>query len=103
MRASAPLRPVTLEGLYAELAAIRELLEKLVLAPSPERSWVTVDEAAALIGRTSAAVRKRCRLNKIGLKVDGEWRVDRARLVSQKLRDAKPAGPVSCQHDNNES
>lgn len=61
MSGTAP-RPVTLEGLYAELAAIRELLEQLVLAPSPERTWLSIDEAAALIHRTPAAVRLRCRV-----------------------------------------
>lgn len=84
MRAGAAPRPITLESLHDEVVAIRELLEQLVLSPSPERTWVSIDEAAALTNRTPAAVRKRCRVNKIGLKVDGAWRVDRARLVTQK-------------------
>jgi hypothetical protein len=79
--------PVTLESVHAEIVELRELVERLVVAPpSSERGWVTVDEAAALIGRTAAAVRKRCRANKIGQKVGGVWRIDRARLVAQKLR-----------------
>jgi hypothetical protein len=93
--------PVTLENVLSEIVALRELVERLVVAPpSPERGWVTVDEAAALIGRTPAAVRKQCRINKIGLKVDGVWRVDRARLVTLKLRDAKPKGAVPLDHGN---
>lgn len=74
-----------LEALTAKVDRLTALVEQLVVSPpSPERSWVSIEEAAALIHRTPAAVRKRCRLNKIGLKVDGAWRVDRARLVTQK-------------------
>ena len=85
-----------LATLEAKVDRLVALVEQLVVRPRPppERAWVTVDEAAALVGRTPAAVRKRCRASKIGHKVDGAWRIDRARLVAQKLRDAKPAGPV---------
>lgn len=86
-RSSVDVGCVTLETLEAKVDRLVALVEQLVVPPpSPERSWVTVDEAAALIGRTAAAVRKRCRASKIGHKVDGAWRIDRARLVAQKLR-----------------
>lgn len=74
-----------LEVMSAKIDRLTALVEQLVVSPpSPEQSWVSVDEAATLISRTPQAVRKRCRANKIGLKVDGAWRVNRARLVSQK-------------------
>lgn len=76
--------PVTLESVHAEIVALRELVEQLVSAPSSGRSWVSIEEAAARVNLTPQAVRKRCRTNKMGLKVDGTWRVDLARLVSQK-------------------
>jgi hypothetical protein len=74
--------PVTLESVHSEIVALRELVEQLVSTPSPERSWLSIEEAAALVNRTPQAVRLRCRVNKIGLKVDGVWRVDRAKLLS---------------------
>jgi hypothetical protein len=84
-----------LEAMRAEIAELRALIEQPVVSPPSERGWVSVDEAAVLIRRSPQAVRKRGRVNKIGLKVNGEWRVDRARLLSQNLRDAKAAGPVT--------
>jgi hypothetical protein len=81
--APAAPEPVTLESVHAEIVELRELVERLVVAPpSSERSWLSIDEAAALVNRTPQAVRLRCRINKIGLKVNGVWRVDRARLLS---------------------
>jgi hypothetical protein len=81
--APAAPEPVTLESVHAEIVELRELVERLVVAPpSSEPSWLSIDEAAALVNRTPQAVRLRCRINKIGLKVNGVWRVDRARLLS---------------------
>jgi len=91
--ATGAVRSRTLDDVFAELAAtnakidrLTALVEQTVVSPppSPEQGWVSVEQAAALIGRTPQAVRKRCRSNKIGLKIDGAWRVDPARLVSQK-------------------
>src|ERR1700722_7305540 len=81
-----PLEGLTLEGVKMrdEATKTRELIEQLVVSPpSPERSWLSIEEASALINRTPAAVRLRCRVKKIGIKVNGKWRVDRARLLSQ--------------------
>ena len=73
-----------LEALRMEVAELRALIEQLVVSPPPpERTWLSIDEAAALVNRTPQAVRLRCRVNKIGHKLNGEWRVDRARLLSQ--------------------
>ena len=87
---SATSEPVTLESVHAEIVELRELVEQLVVAPpSSERSWLSIEEAAALVNRTPQAIRARCRTSKIGHKVHGVWRVDRARLLSLRFLDAK--------------
>jgi hypothetical protein len=78
---AAPEPVITLESVHAEIVALRELVEQLVSAPS-ERTWLSIEEAAALVNRTPQAVRLRCRVNKIGHKLNGVWRVDRAKLLS---------------------
>jgi hypothetical protein len=78
--------PVTLGDVVAELRSLRELVERFVSQPQPECVWVTVSEAASLTFRTEAAIRKRCRTRGIGVRVNGKWRVDRTRLVTQKSR-----------------
>ena len=74
----------TLAALEAKVDRLTTLVEQLVSAPSSGRSWVSIEEAAARVNLTPQAVRKRCRTNKIGLKVDGAWRVDLARLTNSK-------------------
>jgi hypothetical protein len=71
--------------LFAELRRLRELVERLASQPQPERAWVTVSEAASLIFRTEAAIRKRCRTHGIGVRVRGRWQVDSI-LLEQLLR-----------------
>jgi len=87
-RAASVIRPSVdvgraLEALDAKVDRLIALVEQAVSAPLPERTWLSIDEAAALINRTPQAVRLRCRVNRIGQKVNGEWRVDRGRLLSQ--------------------
>jgi hypothetical protein len=73
-----------LAAMNAKIDKLTALVEQLVVSPpSPERDWLSIDQAAELVGRTPQAVRLRCRVNKIGHKLNGEWRVDRARLLSQ--------------------
>lgn len=72
----------TLDELFAEVRAMRELLERLLPA-APAREWLTVEQAAGLLHRTPAAVRARCRMRGIGVKVRGAWRIDKAALLSQ--------------------
>ena len=77
-----------LAAMRAEIAALRELVEQLVVSPPPpERDWLSIDQAAELVNRTPQAVRARCRANRIGHKVQGVWRVDRARLLSLRFLD----------------
>jgi hypothetical protein len=90
--ASAP-RPSIDVG--CELAAMNARIDRLTAlieqrlpasSPSPERDWVTVAEAANLVGRTPAAIRARCRTRGIGVKADGgAWRIDRVRLLASRI------------------
>lgn len=72
-----PAPSVTLADLATELRSVRELLEQLVSQPQP-RTWVTIDEAAALLHRTPQAIRARCRSRRIGIKIGRSWRIDKA-------------------------
>jgi hypothetical protein len=75
-------RERTLEHLFTELAAVRALLERLVVQPQPAREWLTIEQAASLLGRSPQAVRFRCRRG-LGVKISGKWRISRDQLFSQ--------------------
>ncbi len=68
----------TIADVYAEVRQLREIVERLVPRP---REWLTVAEAAQLVGRTPAAIRARARVRPIGVKADGVWKIDRAALL----------------------
>jgi hypothetical protein len=81
--ASAAPGLVTLEGVYSEVVAVREQLdriERLLLPASAPRQWLTIEEAAALVARSPQAVTGWCRSYHIGTRIRGRWRVDRGHL-----------------------
>jgi hypothetical protein len=65
--------------LHEKIDALTALVQH-ALAIQPPRTWVTVDEAAALSGFTPQCIRGWCRAHRIGVFVRGQWRVDRAQL-----------------------
>jgi Helix-turn-helix domain len=74
---------VTLEGVYSEVVAVHEQLdriERLLLPAAAPRPWLTTEEASALVGRSPQAVTGWCRSFHIGTRVRGRWRVDRGHL-----------------------
>ena len=75
---STPSASPTLADVHAEVRELRAMIARLL--PKP-REWITCEEAARLVGRTPAAIRARCRVRPIGVKVDGTWRVDRVALL----------------------
>ena len=66
----------------ANLEAMQEQLDRFVAQPQPERTWLTIEEAAALLHRTPQAIRFRCRRG-LGVKIAGKWRISREQLFSQ--------------------
>jgi hypothetical protein len=73
---------VTLHDVLTDLRDLPALVERFVAQPQPALEWVTVSEAARLTFRIEAAIRKRCRTHRIGVRVNGRWQIDRAWLVS---------------------
>jgi hypothetical protein len=80
---STAVHPHTIEDVYEEVTALRELVERLVQPAAPEREWLSIEEAATLLCRSPQAVRARCRSRKIGAKIAGKWRIPRDQLFSQ--------------------
>lgn len=62
-----------LQEIKAELAAIKELLEKVVLTPKPE--WLPVKEYATLINRTQQTVMRMVEAGKLETKHIGNVRM----------------------------
>ena len=79
-QAVATLHPVTLEAVHAELTSLRELIERLLLPTSPQREWLSVEEAAALTAKSPQCIRGWCRSHRIGSLINGAWRIDRQHL-----------------------
>ena len=42
----------SIDDIFAELSRLRQLVERLVVQPAPEREWLTIEKAAALLHRT---------------------------------------------------
>jgi hypothetical protein len=64
-----------LDRLAAEVADMRALLERALHAVPP-RTWLSIEEASALAGRTPQCVRGWCGTEAIGTMVKGRWQVD---------------------------
>jgi hypothetical protein len=69
------------EALRRDIAEVRALIERTMLAPEP-RVWLSTAEAAAIIGKSEPTVRTACRVRRIGVMVHGKWQVDRASLIA---------------------
>jgi len=102
MRSPAP-RPVTLADVYDAVAVLRGEIAELraAVAPSapsstPPRDYLSVEEAADLVGRSPQCVTGWCRAHRIGVMVHGRWHVDRAHLrryLVERFGEARlPAG-----------
>jgi len=75
----------------------RELDElRHVVVAEPPREWLTVDEAAALVGRSTVTVRSWCKNDHIGTFYKRVWRINKALLhqfyVARFGEDRLPAG-----------
>ena len=70
----------TLDNLFAELQELRGLIEARLPAEPPARQWLTPAEAGVLALRTPQTVSTWCRRFRIGVRVGGSWRIDRAHL-----------------------
>jgi hypothetical protein len=72
-----------LEALTAEMSQMCRLIEERVPARPAPRAWLTVKEAARLVGREEQTITGWCRgRRKIGALVLGRWRVDRGRICA---------------------
>jgi hypothetical protein len=65
---------------------LRGLVERSLSPSSPPREWLSIEEAATLVGRSPQCVRGWCRIYKVGVRVRGQWQVDR-RCLRQFLAD----------------
>ena len=70
-----PDQPVSLSDVLAEIHSLRVLIEGFVIEPPPARQWLTAEEYAERTHRSVQAVRKACRVHKIGIQVGGRWRI----------------------------
>lgn len=58
-----------LDAIQAELAALRRCIEAVQMAPRPD--WLTVEDYAALVGRTTKTVRAWVREGRLDTKREG--------------------------------
>lgn len=64
-----------------DIANLRSLIERALLAPPQARQWMSVEEASDAALRTRQTIRAWCRgPYRIGTRVKNRWQVDRAQL-----------------------
>ncbi len=71
---------IEIAGLRAEVASLRQVIERLVQPTSPPRQWLSTRQAAEMCGRSEQCVRGYCRSYHIGTRVGHHWQVDRTHL-----------------------
>jgi hypothetical protein len=71
-----------IDRLCEQVNRLASLIEQRLPAPVPSREWLSIKQASEATGRSPQAIRRWCRVFKIGTRGPRGWMIDRDHLAA---------------------